>query len=164
MKRAVYAGSFDPFTNGHLAIVKRAVELFDELIIGVGQNQSKTTLFSPSERVTLIQASVPASNKVKVQVLTGLTADFARQMGAHYLIRGLRTAGDFEYEQKITEMNYQLAGLETVYLQARPSDQMLASSMLKEVAMAGGNVSPYVPSVVKDALEEKMEERGSCTK
>lgn len=159
MRKAVYAGSFDPFTNGHLAIVERATNLFDEVIIAVGQNQSKSTLFSAAERVNLIERSLAPEGKVKVALLSGLTVDFAHQQGAQYLVRGLRNGSDFDYEQRIAAMNYQLAGLETVYLQARPTDQMLASSMLKEVAAAGGDISPFVPPIVMQAVIEKMEAR-----
>jgi len=156
MKRALFPGSFDPFTNGHLDIVKRASELFDEVVIGVGMNTSKKSLFSDVEKIDLINNATMDMPNVSATLIHGLTANFAVSIDAGYLVRGIRNEQDFLYERSISEMNNQLTGIETVFLMATPNNQMLSSSLIKEVAMAKGDVSAFLPENVYIKLEKKL--------
>lgn len=156
MQRVLFPGSFDPFTNGHLDIVQRAAALFDEVIIGVGTNIRKTSLFEPSEKVALIEKATADLSNVKVMTMSGLTVEFVKSVGAHTIVRGLRNETDYLYERDIAEMNYHLESVETVFLMARPENQNISSSILKEVANFGADISDLVPSVVARELKKKM--------
>ena len=157
MTIAIYPGSFDPITLGHLDIIKRASSIFDELIVGVYDRPEKRLLFSTEERVQMIQQSIAHLKNAKVQSYSGLTVDFARKVKAQVLVRGLRMSSDFEREFEMAMMNKKLApGLELVCFMANLQYQFLSSSLLKEVAQLGGCLEQMVPDHVAKALIKKF--------
>lgn len=156
MIRVVFPGSFDPFTNGHLDVVARAAKMFDEVIIAVGTNTSKQYLFSTAEKMKLIQAAVADYQNVSLVEMHGLTVEFVQQLGAGVLLRGLRNERDYQYERDIATMNFRLGGIETLFMMARPENQNISSSTLKEVASFGADVSDFVPAVVAEALASRF--------
>ena len=157
MTIAVYPGSFDPITNGHLDIATRAAQLFDKLIIGVYDTPDKRILFSTDERVDLVKRTVAGIPNIEVTFFSNLTVDFARDMGAKALVRGLRMVTDFEREFEMALMNKKLyPDLELVCLMTGLQYQFLSSSLLKEVAGLGGNITNMVPKHVALALKEKL--------
>ncbi len=157
MTIAIYPGSFDPITNGHLDIVKRASAIFDELVIGVYDRPEKRLLFSTEERVEMAQQAIVDFGNVRAQAYSGLTVDFARKVGAKVMVRGLRMSSDFEREFEMAMMNKKLApDLELVCLMASLQYQFLSSSLLKEVAQLGGCLEDMVPSHVANALRRKF--------
>jgi pantetheine-phosphate adenylyltransferase len=154
---AVYPGSFDPITNGHLDIIIRASKLFDKLIIGVYDNPDKTILFTTEERAELVRKAVISLPKVEVRVFSGLTVDFAREMNAQTIVRGLRMSADFEREFDLAMMNKKLSpDVELICLMSDLKYQFLSSSLLKEAARLGGNVNNLVPKHVAKALRRKV--------
>jgi pantetheine-phosphate adenylyltransferase len=154
---AIYPGSFDPVTLGHLDIIKRASSIFEELIVGVYDRPEKRLLFSTEERVQMIQQSVAHLKNAKAQSYSGLTVDFAKKVGAQVLVRGLRMSSDFEREFEMAMMNKKLApGLELVCFMANLQYQFLSSSLLKEVAQLGGCLEEMVPDHVAKALRRKF--------
>jgi len=154
---AVYPGTFDPITNGHLDIAVRAANLFDKVIIGVYNLPDKRLLFTTSERVELVKQSVIDEPKIEVTSFGGMTVDFALKMGAKSLVRGLRMSSDFEHEFEMNLMNKkQCPDLELVCLMSSLQYQFLSSSLLKEVASLGGNIDSLVPPHVAEALIEKL--------
>jgi len=154
---AIYPGSFDPITLGHLDIIKRASSIFDELIVGVYDRPEKRLLFSTEERVQMIQQSIAHLKNAKAQPYSGLTVDFAKKVGAQVLVRGLRMSSDFEREFEMAMMNKKLApGLELVCFMANLQYQFLSSSLLKEVAQLGGCLEQMVPDHVAKALKRKF--------
>ncbi len=145
-KIAVFPGSFDPITKGHLDIIERAIPLFDELIIGVGVNAEKNSLFPLDQRIKWIEQALYSFKNVKVESYTGLTVDFCKSMGADYIARGLRNANDFEFERAIAQMNRDLSGgIETVFLVASPSLSHIASSLVRDIIRNGGNAGGFLP-------------------
>ena len=157
MTIAVFPGSFDPLTNGHLDLITRASRLFEHLIVAVGQNTAKKGVFTPAERVAFIEESVQDLPNVTVQIETGLTVAFMQQCHATVLIRGLRNSVDFEYEQGIAGMNHHLdKQIETVCLMANPQYQFVSSSLLREVAKFGGDLTTLVPVPVAKALKRRL--------
>ena len=159
MRRAVCPGSFDPVTNGHLDIVQRASALFDEVIDAVGVNKSKSRLFLPEERLAMLeQATAPYAN-VTVAGFTGLLTTFCQERGAHAIVKGLRAVSDYEYELQMAQMNASLTDIETVFIPTSPEWSFLASSLVKEVAAFGGDVSKLVPDFVLGPLTERLAER-----
>jgi pantetheine-phosphate adenylyltransferase len=157
LSTAIYPGTFDPVTNGHLDIATRAARLFDKLIIGVYENPNKPLLFSTVERVALIRKAIAGLPNVEVQSFAGLTVDFARRAKAIAMVRGLRMSADFEREFDMAMMTKKLyPELEFVCLMSRVEYQFLSSSLLKEAASLGGNIQELVPPNVVEALREKF--------
>jgi pantetheine-phosphate adenylyltransferase len=156
--RALYPGSFDPFTNGHLDVVRRGARLFDELIVAVAANPEKRApLFTPDERLVMIREAVADLAGVSVTTYRGLTVDFARDRGVTALVKGLRLPGDFEAELQQALMNRELAPeIETVFLMSGFAQIFVSSSILKDVASHGRDVTQFVPPVVAMRLEEKF--------
>ena len=156
MRRALYPGSFDPVTNGHLDIIERASRLFDEVIVAVAFNEAKSGLFKAEERVRLLQANVGCFKNVQVTRFEGLLVDFAHKSGAHVIVRGLRAISDFEFEFQMALMNRKLAPeLETIFLMPAEECTYLSSRIVKEIARLGGEVTQFVPESVARALREK---------
>ena len=144
-KKGLFPGSFDPFTRGHDDIVKRALGLFDEVIIAVGYNESKKGWLTPEERVRTISKLYADEPSITVESYTGLTVDFAREHGVTAIIRGVRTTADFEYEMQMADVNRQLAGIETILLPASPQLSSISSSVVRELAHFGRDVSSLLP-------------------
>jgi pantetheine-phosphate adenylyltransferase len=160
MTVAIYPGSFDPITNGHLDIATRASMLFDQVIIGVYDTPSKNLMFTTQEREDLVRQSITHLPNVQVRPFTGLTVDFARQLGARAIVRGLRVATDFEGEFEMAMMNKKLApDCEVVCLMSNLKYQFLSSSLLKEVANLGGDIEDLVPKPVAAALKRRIPTR-----
>jgi pantetheine-phosphate adenylyltransferase len=154
---AIYPGSFDPITHGHLDIIKRASSIFDKLIVGIYDRPEKRLLFSTEERVQMTQQATANLKNVKVQSYSGLTVDFAKKAGAQVMVRGLRMSSDFEREFEMAMMNKKLApDLELVCFMASLQFQFLSSSLLKEVAQLGGCLEAMVPDQVAKALRKKF--------
>jgi len=157
MLRAIYPGSFDPITNGHLDVLTRAARLFDEVIMAVAINRSKQVLFSVEERVELLKTSCQHLPSVRVASFNGLLVDFARQSEAKAVIRGLRAVSDFEFEFQMALMNRSLEPeLEALFLMPSEEYSYISSRMVKEVARLGGEVSRFVPKCVEDALKARF--------
>lgn len=157
MRIAIYPGTFDPITNGHVDIIKRATLLFDKVIIAIAQNLDKEPLFSVSERKEMIQEAVKGLEGVEVDVFNGLLVDYARRRGAQAVIRGLRAVSDFEYEFQMALMNRKLfKELVTVFLMPNEKYTYLNSSIIKELAHFGGDISSFVPPFVASKLKEKF--------
>ena len=148
MKRFVFPGSFDPFTLGHLDIVRRALPLCDELIIAVGENSKKKYLFSLEKRIAFISATC-AEPKIKVVSYTGLTIDFCKSVQATALLRGLRNPADFEFEKSVAQINRRLSGIETLFLLTAADLAYISSSVVREIMVHGGDYSSLVPKAVK---------------
>lgn len=156
MKIAIYPGTFDPITNGHLHIAERSCKLYDRIIIAVANDNYKNNLFSLPERMVMLEESTRHLPNVEVRSFTGLLADYAREVGAVAVIRGLRAISDFEYEMQMAAMNKHLNHeLETVFLMAEGDYAFLSSSMIKQVALIGAKVDEMVPSIVNQYLKEK---------
>ncbi|MDT3443772.1 MULTISPECIES: pantetheine-phosphate adenylyltransferase [unclassified Pseudofrankia] len=162
MRRAVCPGSFDPITNGHLDIIMRASKLFDEVIVAVSINKTKTTLFTVEERMELIREAVrdhpQATANVVVETSHGLLVDFCQAHGVMSIVKGLRAVSDFDYELQMAQMNNRLAGVETLFMSTNPQYAFLSSSLVKDVARYGGDVSGLVPDVVLKHLRERLQE------
>ena len=157
MKRsAVCPGSFDPITNGHLDIIERASSLYDDVVVAVMINHSKKSLFSVEERIELIQDVCKKFPNVRVDSWHGLLVDFCKKNEIPAIVKCLRAVSDFEYELQMSQMNHQLAGVETVFISTSPQYSYLSSSLVKEIATYGGDVSAYVPSSVLTQLLKKV--------
>ncbi len=157
MTIAIYPGSFDPITNGHLDIATRAAKLFEKIIIGVYDTPDKHLLFTTKERVKLVRQAIADLPNVDVESFSGLTIEFAKKVGAQTIVRGLRMGADFEREFDMALMNKKLfPELEVVCLMANQEYQFLSSSLLKEAASLGGNISSFVPKHVATALKRKV--------
>ncbi|HET9518686.1 MAG TPA: pantetheine-phosphate adenylyltransferase [Actinoplanes sp.] len=156
MRRAVCPGSFDPVTNGHLDIVGRASRLFDEVIIGVLVNQAKSGLFTIAERIEMLREVTADYGNVRVDEFRGLLVDFCRDQQAAVVVKGLRAVSDFDYELQMAQMNIGLAGVETWFMPTNPTYSFLSSSLIKEVAKWGGDISPHVPDLVGERLVDRL--------
>jgi len=154
---AIYPGSFDPPTRGHENLVRRSLAICDELIVAVAVHPTKSALFTAAERLDLLRAAIGAEPRIRYVAVEGLLADFARQQGASLIVRGLRAAGDFEYELQMALMNRQLhPGVDTVFLAPAFDQTYISSSLVREVARYGGDVSRLVHPVVVAALAQKF--------
>ena len=163
MRRAVCPGSFDPVTRGHLDIVRRAAAVFDEVVVAVGVNPSKSRLFGPEERVAMLEQGVAglgdAAANVRVVGFTGLITAYCREVDAAAIVKGLRSGTDFDYELQMAQMNARLSGVETVFVTADPRFGFVSSSLVKEVAAFGGDVSGLVPDFVLELLAQRLAEK-----
>lgn len=159
MTRAVCPGSFDPVTNGHLDIIRRAAAIFDELVVATGTNPSKSRLFDPDERLEMLREVCADLPNVTVRGFTGLIVDFCREIDAQAIVKGLRGGNDYEYELPMAQMNSHLTGVETVFLTTHASWGYVSSSLVKEVAGLGGDVSALVPAGVHARLVERLADR-----
>ena len=160
MLRAIYPGSFDPVTNGHIDIIKRTAAISDELIVGVLQNKAKSPLFSVEERVIILREVTKNLKNVKIIPFEGLLIDFAAQMDAKVIVRGLRAITDFEYELQMSQTNRKLnADIETLFLTTSLEYSFLSSTTVKEVASFGGDISQFVPEFVAEKVTEKIKEK-----
>ena len=156
---AIYPGTFDPITKGHTDIVQRGVRMFDRLVVAVAPNKAKSPLFSLEERVALVEAVLADIPNIKVRSFDTLLVEFARSVGANVILRGLRAVSDFEYEFQLAGMNRRLASdIETTFLTPAEQYAFLSSSMVREIAMLGGDISPFVDPQVKSALDRKFAE------
>ena len=161
MRRAVCPGSFDPVTNGHLDIISRASTLFDEVVVAVLINKSKQSLFSVEERMDMLREVCAQFPNVKVDAFHGLLVNFCRDRDIVAIVKGLRAVSDFDYELQMAQMNSSLAPVETVFVPTSPAYSFLASSLVKEVATYGGDVSGLVPEQVLPRLTARLRERGA---
>ncbi|HEX7105968.1 MAG TPA: pantetheine-phosphate adenylyltransferase [Acidothermaceae bacterium] len=157
MHKAVCPGSFDPVTNGHLDIVSRASKLYDEVTVAVLVNKSKKGLFTLEERMEMVRETTAEYGNVLVESFHGLLVDFCRERRIPVIVKGLRAVSDFDYELQMAQMNHSLAGVETLFLSTNPLYSFLSSSLVKEVATYGGDVSGLVPKTVLSRLTERLE-------
>jgi pantetheine-phosphate adenylyltransferase len=156
VSRVVCPGSFDPVTNGHLDIIERAARLHDEVVVAVLINISKHTLFTTDERVEMLREVTAGYRNVRVARFHGLIVDFCKEHDISAIVKGLRAVSDFEYEQMMSQMNYRLAGVETLFMTTNPLYAFLRSSLVKEVVGYGGDVSGLVPDLVLARLRERL--------
>ena len=157
MKKAVCPGSFDPITNGHIDIIKRAAELFDEVTVLVVTNPDKKCVFSPEERCLLIEKAVEGIEGVKVDSFSGLLADYVKQNGISAIVKGIRSSSDFEYEFQMALANRSLApNAETVFITADPQNMYVSSSLIRQIACFGGDVSDFVPKNIVPEIEKRL--------
>jgi pantetheine-phosphate adenylyltransferase len=162
MGKAVYAGTFDPVTFGHIDIVHRAVEVFEPLVVTTTNNLNKTPLFSLEERIEQLHTVLDGTPRIEITPFSGLLVDFARQIGAKVLVRGLRAAADFDYEFEMGLMNRELAPeIETVFFVTRPQYMFVSSKLVREIARKGGDISSFVPSTVQNAIMSKLSRPGT---
>ena len=157
MRIAIYPGTFDPITNGHLDLIERATVLFDQLYVAIADNLEKEPLFSDAERLEMVKGCVKNKKNIKVISFTGLLADLSKKLKAVAIIRGLRAVSDFEYEFQMALMNRKLyANAETVFLMPSARYTFLSSTMIKDIARFGGDISKFVPKMVERKLKEKF--------
>jgi pantetheine-phosphate adenylyltransferase len=146
MKIALFPGSFDPVTKAHVDIVKRSVSLFDKVYIGIGVNSSKAGLLSIGKREQMLRAVFETDNRIHIIAYEGLTVDFCKTIGASYMIRGIRTVSDFEYEKAIAQMNHSLApDIESIFIVSKPGYSSISSSIVREIMRYNGDVSQFIP-------------------
>ena len=156
MKRALTPGTFDPITSGHLDVIARASQLVDEVVVAVADSQKKGPLFTLEERVELVRQATAHLPNVRVEPFRGLLVDFAKELDATVVVKGLRAITDFEYEFQMTAMNYQLSPqLETLFIMSPPQYMYLASSIVREISKMGGDIQQFVPPCVYEALKKK---------
>jgi pantetheine-phosphate adenylyltransferase len=156
VRRVVCPGSFDPVTNGHLDIIHRAARLHDEVLVVVGANLAKEGLFTVEERLAMLREVTAGLPNVSVDQFTGLLVDFCRARGVSAIVKGLRAVSDFEYEMEMAQMNYRLAEIETLFMTANPLYSFLRSSLVKEIAKYGGDVTSLVPEPVHGQLLARL--------
>ncbi len=157
MSIAVYPGSFDPITNGHLDVIKRAQRVFDRLIVGVADNPGKPALFTKDERVEMIREVTKGMKEVEIEYFDGLVVDYVRKKKAHVILRGIRTVSDFEFEYQMALTNRTFAGdIETVFMMTHEEFSFVSSRLIKEAASLGGDIGAFVPKTVEAWLKKKM--------
>ncbi len=149
MRKAIFPGSFDPFTLGHLDILKRSLLLFDEITVGVGKNINKKTMFSEEKRISFIEQYFKDEPKIKVESYDGLTMDFCKKIGANFIVRGIRNNVDFEFEKAIARTNRKLSKIETVFLLTSAKTSFISSSIVRELILNNGKYQLLVPKSVK---------------
>ena len=149
MRKAIFPGSFDPFTLGHLDILKRSLLLFDEITVGVGKNINKKTMFTENQRISFIKDCFKNEPKIKVESYEGLTIDFCKKIGANFIVRGIRNNGDFEFEKAIARTNRKLSKIETVFLLTSAKTSFISSTIVRELIINKGEYQLLVPSSVK---------------
>ncbi len=155
---AVFPGSFDPFTIGHFSIIKRALPIFDKIIIAIGINNEKKSFFSLEQRRKWIEQTFAGEKKIVIDTFSSLTVDYCSRVGASYLLRGLRTSTDFEYERQIGQMNKSLnPNIETVYFLTLPEHTHISSTVVKEIIKYKGDVSKFVPKIIADAIHKMFD-------
>ena len=147
MRSAVCPGSFDPVTNGHLDVFSRAADVFDEVVVGVLENKKKASLFTVAERIEMLEEVVAPFPNIRVEAFHGLLVDFCTARGIKAIVKGLRAVSDFDYELQMAQMNYRLAAVETLFVSTNPLYSYLSSSLIKEIATYGGDVSGLIPDV-----------------
>ena len=157
--RAIFPGSFDPITNGHLDVIKRGIKLFDELIVAVGRSPIKDPLFEPAERVEMIAELVADMPRVRVESFDGLMVEYAKKREADVILRGMRSLTDVQYEFKLAMTNRAVAGLETVFIMTSAEYGFTSSTLIREVARLGGNVSNLIPKSIYGRLQQRMERK-----
>jgi len=156
VRRAVCPGSFDPVTNGHLDIIRRSSGLFDEVVVAVGTNPSKSRLFTADERIAMVRRACDDLANVTVEGFDGLVTAFCTEHDATAIVKGLRAASDFDYELQMAQMNSSLTGVETVFIPTSPERGFVSSTLVKEVAGFGGDVSAFVPAFVHEELQNRL--------
>jgi pantetheine-phosphate adenylyltransferase len=156
MKRVVCPGSFDPITHGHLDIIGRASEIYDEVVIAVLVNREKSSLFTVDERIEMINETVKGFKNVTVDSWSGLLVDYCRANSISAIVKGLRAVSDFDYELQMAQMNQELAGVETLFMATRPQYSFLSSSLVKEIATYGGDVSAHLPKTVLELMLNRL--------
>ena len=149
MRKAIFPGTFDPFTLGHLDILKRSLSLFDEIIVGVGVNENKNTMFSSRQRVDFIKKCLKNEPKVKVLSYSGLTIDLCKKVGANFIVRGIRNNGDFEFEKAIARTNRKLSKIETIFLLTSAKTSYISSSIVRELISNNGDYKLVIPDCLK---------------
>ena len=160
MRTAIYPGSFDPLTNGHLDVIQRAAKLFDRVIVAVAQNDSKQPLFTLAERLALVKAAIKHLPHVEADSFDGLLIEYAARQKAQAVVRGLRAVSDFEFEFQLALMNRKLnENVEAIFMMPKDTYTFLSSRIVKEIARLGGDVSPFVPPHVQVALRKKLKPR-----
>jgi pantetheine-phosphate adenylyltransferase len=158
MRTAIYPGSFDPLTNGHLDVLQRAAKLFDRVIVAIALNESKNPLFTLEERLALMQPAISRMRNVKADVFEGLLVEYCAKQKARAIVRGLRAVSDFEFEFQMALMNRKLAeNIETIFMMPKETYTFISSRIVKEIARLGGDVSPFVPPHVVQALKKKLQ-------
>jgi len=154
--KAIFPGSFDPLTNGHLDVINRGRALFDELIVAIGTSPIKNALFTPEERVEMIRQILADTPRVSIEAFDGLMVDFAKQKKADVILRGIRSLTDFHYEFRLAMTNRAVAGIETVFMMASAEYGFTSSTLIREVASLGGDVSNLIPKIVNNKLKERL--------
>lgn len=149
MRKAIFPGSFDPFTLGHLDILKRSLSLFDEITVGIGKNDQKKTMFSEQQRIEFIKKCFKNESKIKVESYKGLTIDFCKKIGVKFIVRGIRNNGDFEFEKAIARTNRKLSKIETIFLLTSAKTSFISSSIVRELIVNNGNYKLLVPDSVR---------------
>jgi pantetheine-phosphate adenylyltransferase len=159
MRTAIYPGSFDPFTNGHLDVLQRATKLFDRVIVGIARNESKDSLFSLEERLALMRPAIASMKNVRAEIFEGLLVEYAARQKARAIVRGLRAVSDFEYEFQMALMNRKLdEKIETIFMMPKDTYTFISSRIVKEIARLGGDITPFVPPHVATALKKKLKD------
>jgi pantetheine-phosphate adenylyltransferase len=161
VSRAVCPGSFDPVTVGHLDVIARATELYDGVVVAVGSNISKSALFAPDERVALLREACVAWPSVEVMLFSGLLVDFCAAHEIDVIVKGLRSGADYDYELAMAQMNRRLTGVDTAFLPTAPELAFVSSSLVREVASLGGDVTPFVTPAVLTQISRRLAERAS---